>query len=111
MLVAGYQAWRGADAAAWWLLPAALSGVLAMSWTRPLAPLNRLWMRVGLLLNTVANPLLLGLIYFAAIVPMAILLRLLRKDLLRLRLDPSAATYWIACDEGKRRDGAMKDQF
>jgi hypothetical protein len=41
---------------------------------------------------------------------MGLALRLFGKDLLRLRRDPSAATYWIAREEPTRPD-AMKDQF
>jgi hypothetical protein len=50
------------------------------------------------------------LLFVVSIVPMGLLMRLAGKDLLRLRFDPSAATYWIARETAERPD-AMKDQF
>ncbi len=61
-----------------------------------LGPLNRLWLRFGRLLHRVMNPVILALLFFGAVLPMALLLRLMGKDLLRLKPDPGAATYWMA---------------
>jgi predicted membrane metal-binding protein len=109
-LVAGLRWWRGHSDFMWWLLPAAAFALAALAWTAPLAPLNRAWTRLGQLLHAIVNPLLMGLVFAVAIVPLGLVLRLLGKDLLRLRRDPSAATYWIAREASARPD-AMKDQF
>jgi len=111
-IVAAYQMWRGdGHAAAWWLAGAAVFGALALFWTAPLAPLNRLWGRLGQLLHGIVNPLLMGLIFALAVLPMGLVLRALGKDLLRLRRDASASTYWIDRDPDAARAHAMKDQF
>ena len=110
-IVAALRWWHGRADWGWWLAGAALFALLALFWSAPLAPLNRLWAGVGRVLHAIVNPLLMGLIFALAVVPTGIVLRLLGKDLLRLRRDPSAATYWVACDlSGARKDG-MKDQF
>ena len=110
-IVAGIRGWNGHADYGWWLAVACGFAVLAIAWPAPLAPLNRLWSRVGRLLHAIVNPLLMGLIFAFAIVPTALLLRVMRRDLLRLRRDPAAPTYWIACDASAMRPGAMKDQF
>ena len=79
-------------------------------WTTRLAPLNRLWARFGAVLHDIVNPVIMGLLFVTSIVPIGLLMRLLGKDFLRLRRDPSAATYWIPCGAAERPD-AMKDQF
>jgi predicted membrane metal-binding protein len=80
----------------WWSLAvAALFLLLALALPGVLAPLNRLWLRFGLLLHAVVSPVVLGLVFFSTVTPIGLVLRLLGKDLLRLRLEPEATSYWI----------------
>ncbi len=60
-----------------------------------LTSLNRLWMRLGTLLNRIVSPVALGVVYFLAVVPVGILMKLMGKDLLQRRFDSDAKTYWI----------------
>ena len=63
------------------------------SWWSPLtapsilAPLNKLWLKLGLLLHRVVSPIVLGIMFFLVITPMGLLMRALGKDPLRLRFD------------------------
>ena len=77
---------------------------------RLLAPLNKAWFRLSLLLSKVVNPIVMGLLYVVAIVPFGLVMQLLRDPLVRKRR-PVAATYWVdltATDEPK---SSMKNQF
>lgn len=58
-----------------------------------LAPLYRAWMKLGLLLNRVVSPLVLGLLFVLLFVPTALLFRLFRYDPLE-RGHPAAATSY-----------------
>jgi hypothetical protein len=69
--------------------------IVSFAYPRILAPANRLWMRFGLLLHRVMNPVVMGLIFFLTVTPTAVIFRLLGKDPLRLKLDRQAKTYWI----------------
>jgi Saxitoxin biosynthesis operon protein SxtJ len=76
-----------------------------------LAPLNRLWMRFGMLLHRIVSPLVLGIMFFGVITPMGLVMRLMGKDLLRLRADPNASSYWVRrTPPGPARD-SFKHQF
>jgi predicted membrane metal-binding protein len=80
----------------WWAVGVALVFlVAALAAPRMLAPLNRLWLKLGLLLHRIVNPVVMGFVFFSTVTPIAIVLRLRGKDLLRLRRDPAASTYWI----------------
>jgi hypothetical protein len=110
-LLAAYQAWRGN---AWWPAPLALSAAfLTLALTRPwlLAPLNWAWTRLGLLLGMIVAPIVMGLIYFVVITPMAFVARLLGKDFLRLRRDPAAPTYWLPRQDQQPTAESLRDQF
>jgi Saxitoxin biosynthesis operon protein SxtJ len=78
---------------------------------RLLRPLNILWFKFGLLLHHVVNPIIMGVLYFGAIVPMGLLVRVLGKDLLHLKFDKAAASYWILRDPPAPPPGNMTKQF
>jgi hypothetical protein len=99
------------DHAAWWLGAAAVALVFAMFWPAALAPLNRVWLRLGLVLYKVVNPVAMGLVFFTTVVPTGLIMRALGKDPLRLKRDPGAASYWIARDPPGPAPDTMKNQF
>jgi hypothetical protein len=76
-----------------------------------LAPLNRAWTGLGLLLFKVVNPLVLGLIYLTTIVPIGLLLRLMGRDLLNLKFDDRAASYWVVREPPGPAPETMTQQF
>jgi len=87
--------WRGVPPRWWSLAVAAVLLALALLAPRALAPLNRLWIIVGLLLHRLLNPLVMALLFFTTVTPIALIMRAMGKDPLRLRLDPNVPTYWI----------------
>jgi hypothetical protein len=95
---AGLQLWDGAGPG-WVEGGLAVVGALLLAFglaaPARLAPLNRAWTRLGLILFKVVNPVVLGLIYLTAVVPIGLLLRLMGRDLLSLRLDRQAKSYWV----------------
>jgi hypothetical protein len=101
----------GGHAPRWWAL--AVGAVfLAVALVRPaiLAPLNVLWFRFGMLLHRVVSPVIMAVLFFATITPLAVLMRALGKDPLRLKRS-TGTTYWIARDPPGPRAGSLKDQF
>ena len=56
---------------------------------------NRGWMRLGLVLHKITNPLFLGTMYAIAIVPTGLLMRVFGADPMGLRR-AGKGTYWIA---------------
>lgn len=102
--------WSGG---AWrWALPLAAAFLLvALVYPRLLGPLNRLWLKFGLLLYKVMNPLILGLLFFVTIMPIGLVMRAFGKDFLRLRLDRTAKSYWIDRTPPGPPPQSMRNQF
>jgi hypothetical protein len=96
----------------WWSLAVALAFLL-VAFIRPaiLAPLNWVWTRFGLLLHKVMNPLVMGLLFYVALTPMALAMRLAGKDPLRRRFDDSAPSYWIRREPPGPEPRSMSNQF
>jgi hypothetical protein len=96
----------------WWsAVVAAAFLTAALVAPRILAPLNRVWLWVGLLLHKCVSPIVLGLVFFSTVTPIGLLLRALGKDPLRLRLDPAAPTYWIERRPPGPAADSMPNQF
>ncbi len=77
-----------------WAIAAALV-VLALVYPPSLRPIYQGWMRVGLVLGWLNSRLILGLIFFAVVTPMAAVMRLVKRDPLLRKLEPRAVSYRV----------------
>ena len=59
-------------------------------------PLYFTWMRLVSPIGWVVSNAALGLIYFGIVTPLGLAMRGLRRDPLRLRRRPDAASHWVA---------------
>ena len=77
-----------------------------------LLPLNKLWMRFGLLLGMIISPIVMGIIFFGLFTPMSLTMRLFRRDELRLRFK-NKKTHWILRDfpDGDKLSDSFKHQY
>lgn len=75
-----------------------------------LGPVSRGWMRVALALSTVTTPILLGLVYFLAIVPVAFAMRLVGRRPLS-HGSASAKSVWITRETTAARRSDLTRQF
>lgn len=102
---------RGQPLRAW---AAALAGVFFVTTLfapRVLEPLNRLWFKLGLLLSRVTSPVFLALFYYVFLTPLALLMRATGKDVLRLRREKEAGTYWISRTPPGPEPSSLRRQF
>lgn len=110
-LLAAINLWHAGRIWPWMGLICA--GFLVASLVRPsvLTPLNRLWFKLGLFLHTIVNPIVMGLLFYFAVLPTGLVMRLMGKDLLRLGLDRHSESYWIVRQPPGPQPEAMRDQF
>ncbi len=101
-----------AGAVAFWAVAVAMV-LLAIAVVRPsvLAPLNRVWTAFGSVLHRITNPLIMGLVFYGAVAPTALIMRALGKDPLRRRFDRDAKSYWNAREPPGPEPDSMKRQF
>ena len=72
---------------------------------------QQIWTKFGVLLYTIVSPVVLGFLFYVTVTPIALLMRVLGKDPLRLRRDPDAASYWIDRTPPGPSPESMKNQF
>ena len=95
----------------WALIVAALFIAAAYFAPGALKPLNRLWFLFGMLLHKIVSPLVMALLFFVTVTPIAVFMRLAGKDPLRLKFDRAAKSYWIERTPPGPAPETMRNQF
>ena len=109
-LVSLLNGWHLGRVWPWTFAASVLLLIAALSWPSSLHPLNRLWMKLGLILHRIVNPIVMGLVFYGTIFPTALVMRARGRDLLRLKREAGARSYWIARVPGPAPE-TMRDQF
>ena len=109
--VAAYAKWRGWSAVSLVTLTAAIlfAGATLLS-PQLLAPLNRLYYGLGMLLGKIISPIVLGLIFFVLITPVSLVTRLFRRDELKMKTR-NVGTYWIDRSPPGPPSDSFKNQY
>ncbi|MBU3888962.1 SxtJ family membrane protein [Methylosinus sp. KRF6] len=102
--------WRNDSPHLWALAVAAVFAAFAIIAPKRLAALNDLWLAFGSTLHKIVNPIVMAVMFFGVLTPIATLFRLRGRDPLALRFDHAAESYWTLRGDA---DGAsdMRKQF
>tara|TARA_Y100000591_G_scaffold306469_1_gene304938 strand:- start:307 stop:687 length:381 start_codon:yes stop_codon:yes gene_type:complete len=107
ILIAFYPFIKGGEIRQWSLIISIIFLGLGLVNSKILSPLNKLWFKFGIFLGKIFSPLVMAIIFFFVVLPIGLLMRLLKKDLLNLKFNNNK-TYWIEKTELKSK---MKNQF
>lgn len=114
VVFAGVAAWSWWHAGTWWPYAGGLAvafAAAALAVPAVLGPLNWVWKHVGLLMSKVMNPLILAIMFFGVMLPIGLMMRWRGKDLLRLKLDRAARSYWIEREPPGPAPDTMRNQY
>ena len=89
----------------------AIFAIVTLLAPRTLRPLNLIWLKFGLLLHKVVNPVIMGILFFGIFTPMGVAMRVFGVDFLHLRRKAAAESYWIAKGDDVIPESSMKNQF
>ena len=107
LIISTYPLIKGGDLRLWSAFISFVFLILGVFNSRILTPLNRLWFKFGLFLGRFISPIILGLIFFLIVTPIGLIMRLFKKDLLKLKFNKDQS-YWIEKSGPKSK---MKNQF
>ena len=107
LLIAFYPLINQGDIRIWSVLISLLFLILGIINSKILTPLNKVWFKFGIFLGKIISPIVMGLIFFLVVTPIAFLMRMLKKDLLNLKFNKNNS-YWIKKTDPK---STMKNQF
>lgn len=86
--------------------------IIIIAWTRSeyLLLFNIIWMRLGLFLGMIMNPIVLGLLFFGLFTPVGIIMRMFGRDELRLKVKRTKS-HWVLRKSLPNEIDAFKRQF
>jgi hypothetical protein len=83
--------------------------IITFTKSEMLLPLNKLWMKFGLMLGMIMGPIILGVIFFVIFMPIGILFRLIGRDELCLNFK-NKPSYWQIREASMRKE-PFRNQF
>ena len=78
-----------------WLIAGVL-GVWALMAPNSLAPVYRIWMRIGLILGAISSRIVLSILFYLLITPVGFAMRWFGRDPMARQLDEQAKSYRVA---------------
>ena len=108
LIIALWPLKSGEEFRLWSLVISIILVIRGVIHAKLLTPLNKLGLKCGILLGSIVSPIVMGVVYFAVVTPIGVLMRLLGKDLLKTTKTKSISTYWMKRD---KRQTSMKKQF
>jgi len=107
LLISLYPLINSENVRLWSLAVSCIFLILGILNSNLLSPLNKIWFKFGILLGRIISPIVMGIIFFLVVTPIAFMMRLLSKDLLNLKYNDNQS-YWIEKSGPKSK---MKNQF
>ena len=107
LIIAFYPILKDENIRYWSLIISLIFLVLGVLNSSLLTPMNKVWIKFGFFLGKLVTPIVMGLIFFLIVTPTSLILKIMGKDVLRLKKNKSE-TYWLNKENYK---STMKDQF
>tara|TARA_Y100000816_G_scaffold241890_1_gene188876 strand:- start:73 stop:462 length:390 start_codon:yes stop_codon:yes gene_type:complete len=107
ILIALWPLIKGNEIRLWSLIISIIFLTLGLVNSKILTPLNKLWFKLGIFLGNFIAPIIMGIIFFFVVTPTGIIMKLLGKDLIKLKKN-NENSYWIKKNDIKT---SMKNQF
>ena len=107
LLISLYPLTNQENIRVWSLIISLIFLLLGLSNSKILNPFNKLWFKFGMILGRIISPIIMSIIFFLIVTPIALIMKLLKKDLLNLKFNKTN-TYWIEKSGSKSK---MKNQF
>jgi hypothetical protein len=82
-----YPMWPWIAAASFWAVALIAPGALD--------PVNRAWIKIGMVLGWINTRIILGAVFFLIFTPVAVVMRVIGRDAMNRSFDPDATTYRI----------------
>jgi hypothetical protein len=98
----------GGEIRYWSVAVATVAGAVALIKPSIADGFYKIWIKIGDFIGGIVSKVILFVLFYFVFTPIALILKLLGKDLLRKKVDRSQTSYWIERDTQPQ---SMKNQF
>jgi hypothetical protein len=103
--------WRGRPFYPYFFAAGGVFLVLGLAAPLALGPFRTVWMRFAELLGWVMTRVVMVVIFFVVVTPIGLVARASGRDLLQLKLDRDAKTYWLPVETEDRSREHYERQY
>ena len=82
LIIAFWPLLNANDIRIWSLIISIIFLILGILNSNFLTPLNKIWMKIGVLLGNIVSPIIMGIVYFGVVFPTGFLMKIFGKDIL-----------------------------
>jgi hypothetical protein len=68
-------------------------------------------MRLAELMHLITSPIVLGVLFFVVFTPVAVVMRLVKRDVMNRSFDPTLPTYWNPRSPAGPPPASLSEQF
>ena len=111
LLAGSWLWWQGAASWPWMTGASALLAVIGLAVPATLRPFYKAWMVLALLLGWIMTRVILTLVYYLVLTPIALLGRAFGEQFLQLKTSTEAKSYWVRRTGPARPKGDYERQF
>ncbi len=108
IIIAIFPLFKGSEIRLWSIIVSSIFFIIAFTQPSLLSGFYKVWVKFGEIVGNIISKVIIIILFYGLFTPIAIILRLLGKDLLKKNLDKSSSTYWIKRDT---QPGSLKNQF
>ena len=108
LLIALWPILNNNDIRIWSLIISFVFLALGSINSKLLTPLNKLWFKFGIFLGSIIAPIIMGFVFFLIVTPTGLIMKILKKDLLKLKNNNNSNTYWLEKDNS---NSSLRNQF
>jgi hypothetical protein len=95
LFIAGFLFWKQRPSFPYFVYIGAGFALLGLAAPIVLKPIYKVWMSFAVVMGFVMTRVILTVLYFGMFTPIALIAKMLGKDLLDERWDKKATTYWV----------------
>ena len=108
LIISLFPLFKDGNIRIWAMVLAIIFLILGLLNSTILNPLNKIWIKFGIILGTIISPIVMGIVFFVVVTPTSLIMRILGKNLLGLKKDNTKRSYWLERSSIKSK---MKNQF
>ena len=108
LLIGLWPILKGNEIRIWSIVISLIFLILGILNSKILTPFNKAWFRFGIFLGNFISPIIMGIVFFLVVTPTGLIMKILKKDLLKLKNNNNSNTYWLEKDNS---NSSLRNQF